>query len=414
MKLAFFIAWRYLLAKKSRQVINVISGISAVGIALGTMALVVVMSVYNGFDNLAKSMYHAFDPDLMVKSAEGKTLPYGQLFEGLKQDKRVTAVCPVIEETVFLQYRDNQAVATLKGVDTTFIKTSPLQQHITSGTFQVYFGEVEEAVLGRALALELGVNVAFIDPLWIYYPKKNVAFSPLNPMGSLHREKLFPGGIFAVEQHYDAQHLLVPLETAERLLGYSQEITHVEIRTKGEKALKALAKELTAALGPEYRVLTRYQQNETLYRMMKTEKIIIFFLLGFILVIISGNVLGSLSMLILEKKEDVAILTGMGARPGLIKRIFILEGWLISILGWVMGMVVGLSLCFLQIRFGIISLPGSFVVTNYPVVVQWTDMLMVTVMVLGIGFLAAYVPVRSVFNNSISLAYPGSSLGVSK
>ena len=178
--------------------------------------------------------------------------------------------------------------------------------------------------------------------------------------------------------------------------------------------MKSLAKELSLSLGPDYKVLTRYQQNETLYKMMKTEKVIIFFLLGFILVVISGNVLGSLSMLILEKKEDIAILAGMGARPSLIRRVFILEGWLISILGWMTGMLAGLALCWAQLRFGIITLPGSFVVTDYPVAIQGTDMLLISVVVLGIGFLAAYAPVRSLFNKSISLAYPGSSLGVSR
>lgn len=414
MKVAFFIAWRYLLAKKSRQVINVISAISAIGIILGTMALVVVMSVYNGFDNLVKGMYNTFDPDLIIKSVEGKTIPGLHVFEELKKDSRITAFCPVIEETVFLQYRNRHSVATMKGVDSVFIATSPLKEHITSGSFNVYFGQVEEAVVGRSLANDLGMNVAFVDPLWVYYPRKDVVFSPLNPMASLKREKLFPGGIFAVEQRYDASHLLVPLQTARRLLDYSEQVSYIEIRVDSKKALKSLKKDLENELGTSYRVLTRYQQNETLYRMMTTEKVIIFVLLGFILVIISSNILNSLSMLILEKKEDIALLASMGARPGLIRKIFIMEGWLISIWGWALGMILGLLLCWIQERFGLISLPGSFVVTDYPVDTQWTDMILVSVVVLGIGFLAAYVPVRSVFSKAISLAYPGSSLGVSR
>jgi len=414
LKLAFFIAWRYLLAKKSRQIINVISAISATGITLGTMALVVVMSVYNGFDNLVKGMYNTFDPDLVIKNTEGKTLPGIQEFSQFKTDARVTAFCPVIEETVFLQYRNQQAVATMKGVDSTFMASSPLQKHVISGTFDVYFGEVEEAVVGRTLANNLGMNVAFVDPLWIYYPKKDAVFSPLNPMASLTREKLFPAGIFSVEQRYDADHILVPLETARRLLNYEQRVSHIEIRTQGKKDARSLKKDIETSLGASYKVLTRYQLNETLYRMMTTEKVIIFFLLGFIVVIISSNVLSSLSMLILEKKEDIAVLASMGARPGLISRIFIMEGWLISVIGWASGMIAGLFLCFIQARFGLISLPGSFVVTDYPVDVQWIDMLLVSLTVLGIGFLAAYAPVRSVFNKAISLAYPGSSLGVSR
>jgi ABC-type lipoprotein release transport system permease subunit len=414
LKLAFFIAWRYLRAKKSRQIINVISAISAVGIATGTMALVVVMSVYNGFDNLVKGMYNTFDPDIIVKSAAGKTINDPDVFQGLKNDPRIISFCPVIEETVFLQYRNQQAVATMKGVDSVFIATSPLRDHLTTGSFNVYFGEVEEAVIGRILANSMGINVAFVDPLWIYYPRKDAVFSPLNPMASLQRARLFPGGIIAVEQRYDSDHLLVPLATAQRLLDYGDKLSHIEIRVDGKKALKTLKKDLENLLGPSFRVLTRYQQNETLYRMMATEKVIIFILLGFILLIISCNVLSSLSMLILEKKEDIAVLAGMGARPGLIKKIFVMEGWLISILGWVSGMAAGLILCWVQFRFGLISLPGSFVVTDYPVEVQWTDMLLVSLTVLGIGFLAAYVPVRSVFSKAISLAYPGSSLGVSR
>lgn len=414
MKVAFFIAWRYLLAKKSRQIINVISAISAIGIALGTMALVVVMSVYNGFDNLVKGMYNTFDPDLIVKSVEGKTIPNLQVFGQMKEDPRMAAFCPVIEETVFLQYRNQQSVATMKGGDSIFIATSPLKNHITSGSFNVYFGQVEEAVVGRSLANDLGMNVAFVDPLWIYYPRKDAVFFPLNPMASLKREKLFPGGIFTVEQRYDASHLLIPLQTARRLLDYKDQVSHVEIRVNGKNALKSLKKDLENKLGPSYKVLTRYQQNETLYRMMTTEKIIIFVLLGFILVIISSNVLSSLSMLILEKKEDIAVLAGMGARPELIRKIFVMEGWLISILGWATGMILGLLICWIQSRFGLISLPGSFVVTDYPVDVQWVDMMLVSLTVLGIGFLAAYAPVRSVFSKAISLAYPGSSLGVSR
>jgi lipoprotein-releasing system permease protein len=414
LKTALFIARRYLVAKKSRQIINVISAISAIGIALGTMALVVILSVYNGFDNLVKGMYNAFEPDLIVKSEEGKTMPGIQDFGDMLRDPRIEAFCPVIEETVFLQYRNQQAVAMMKGVDSVFMRRSPLQDYLTHGRFSVRYGELEEAVVGRGLAGNLGLNVAFIDPLWIYYPKKDAAFSPLNPMASLTQEKLFPAGIFAVEQHYDSNHLLVSLETARKLLDYGDRLSHIEIRVKEQRSVNSLSKELKKKLGDRYAVLTRYQQNETLYKMMTTEKIIIFVLLGFILLIISCNVLSSLSMLILEKKEDIAVLGSMGARPRLIRQIFITEGWLISILGWAAGMIIGLALCFIQSHFGLIALPGSFMVTAYPVDVQWSDMVLISVVVLGIGFLAAYAPVRSVFSKAISLAYPGSSLGVSR
>lgn len=384
--------------------INVISWISAAGIALGTMALVVVMSVYNGFDNLVKGMYHTFDADLLVKPAEGKVFIQPAYFEELANDERIFACCPVIEENVFLQYRGMQSVAVLKAVDSVFMAVSPLRERTVQGKFNVYFGEVEEAVVGRNLANNLGINVAFIDPLWVYFPERDAVFSPLDPMASLKREKLFPSGIFAVEQNYDSRYLFVPLAMARRLFDYPKEISYLEIRVHEGVNTRRLQREIAAGAGPDFRVLNRYQQNETVYKMMTTEKIVIFLLLGFIVLIISCNVLGSLSMLILEKKDDVEILESMGAKEKQIRTIFITEGWLISVLGLLTGLFLGLLLCWLQTTFGLISLPGSFMVSSYPVDVQLTDLLIISVIVLGLGLLAAYVPVRSVFNKAISAA----------
>lgn len=400
----FFIAWRYLFAKKSRQVINVISWISAAGIALGTMALVVILSVYNGFDNLVLDMYHTFDADLLVRPAAGKVFTPSAEFHRLTQDSRIAAVCPVIEEDVFLQYRGQQAVATLKAIDSIFTSITPLKDQILHGKFDVYFGEIEEAVLGRGLANQLGVNVAFVDPLWIYYPEKDAAFSPLNPMASIKSEKLYPSGIFAVEQHYDSQYIFVPLATARRLLSYTSELSYVELKLQDGEKVKPLQKKLIKELGSDFQVLNRRQQNQTLYKMMTTEKVVIFVLLGFIVLIISCNILGSLGMLILEKKQDVEILRSMGASEKLVKQIFLLEGWLISVVGLLSGLVLGLLLCLAQIYFGIIKLPGSFSVRFYPVDVHPLDLLLIALTVLGLGFLAAYAPVRSVFSKAISKA----------
>ncbi len=402
MKLALFIAWRYLFAKKSRQVINVISWISAAGIALGTMALVIVLSVYNGFDNLVLAMYRNFDSDLLIRPVAGKVFTPSPQFAAFAGDARIAAVCPVIEEDVFLQYRGQQAVATVKGVDSTFVAITPLQHQIQHGKFDVYFGELEEVVMGRGLANQLGVNVAFVDPLWIYYPEKGGAFSPLNPMGSIKREKLYPAGIFAVEQQYDSRYLFIPIATARRLFSYTDQLSYVELKLQDGVKVKPLQKQLMQQLGPDFEVLNRRQQNRTLYKMMTTEKAVIFVLLAFIVLIISCNVLGSLGMLILEKKQDVEILRSMGASAKLIKRIFLLEGWLISVLGLVAGLLLGLMVCKAQIYFGIIKLPGSFAVRFYPVDVHLTDVLLIVASVLGLGFLAAYAPVRSVFSKAVS------------
>lgn len=404
MKLAWFIAFRYLFAKKSRQVINVISWISAAGIALGTMALVIVLSVYNGFDGLVMDMYQSFDADLVVKPTQGKTFTWNQVLEQCSRNPQVAACSPVLEETVFLRYRGQQAVGVVKGIDSTFLAVTPLKERVTSGDFEVLFGEVEEAVVGRGLAGTLGVNVHFVDPLWLFFPDKDAVFSPLNPMASLKNVKVYPAGIFAVEQNFDTKHLFVPLVTLRRLLDVQDGISYVEIRLKEGVSERPLRKQLAKDLGPSFTVYNRYRQNETVYKMMRTEKVAIFIILGFIVLVISCNILGSLSMLILEKKDDVEILETMGASPTLIRWIFLLEGWLISILGLLTGLILGLVICLLQIKLGLIPMPGNFIVKYYPVVIQGLDLVIVAVTVLGLGFLAAYAPVRSVFNKAISAA----------
>lgn len=396
MNLPLLVARRYLFAKKTRQVINVISWVSAAGIALGTMALVVVLSVYNGFDRLVEGLYHSFDPDIVIRPVEGKTFIPDARFDQVRDLPAVQAYCPVIEENIFLRYRGKQSIGTVKGVDSVFTAHTPLGENITHGYFQLYFGELEQAVLGRGLALNLGVNVNFVDPLWIYFPKREAHFSAINPMASLNQEKLFPAGIFSVEQQFDANYLFVPLATVRRLLDYDSELTSVELRLAPGAKAKKVVKAVRQCLGPSFQVLDRYRQNPTLYKMMRTEKLAIFCILSFIILVISCNVLASLSLLLIEKQQDVFILQSMGATPALVRRIFRLEGWLISLLGWAVGMVLGLLLCFIQYRFGVIPMPGNFAVKAYPVVVSFADMLSVTAIVFFLGGLAAFFPTRKI------------------
>lgn len=387
-------------AKKSQQVINIISVICAAGIALGTMALIVVLSVYNGFNDLVKDLYHSFEPDLVVKPAQGKTIdPSPAVFDSIAALPALTAFCPVIEENVFLQYRNKQAIATLKGVDSVFAANTPLKQSITQGYFSIYFGEVEQAVLGRGLAASMGVNVNFIDPLWIYFPKRHAVYSAINPTASLNRDKLFPAGIFAIEQNYDSRYLFAPLPAAQRLLSYDNEVSYIELRVKPDAKIRKVQKTCRKLLGSSYVVLNRYQQNETLYKMMRTEKMAIYLILSFIVLIISCNILGSLSLLILEKKADIHILKSMGADNKLIRQCFMFEGWLIAIIGMFTGLCIGLLLCFLQFYFGFIPMPGNFAVSAYPVVVHLGDVLLVAATVLLLGFAAAALPVRRLGNN---------------
>jgi len=394
--LPFFIARRYLFAKKSHNVINLISWISAFGMMAGTLAFIVVMSVYNGFDGLVQSLYNTFDADLVIKPATGKYIDGEHpIWDAMKKDPAVAAWCEVVEETVALSYRGRPITGVMKGVDPVFIAHTPLANHVIDGSFATHLGEIEQAVMGRGLARSLGVNIHFIDPLYLYFPSLSAPFNPLNPQAALYTEKLFPSGIFAVEQNHDSQYFFVPIATARRLMEYTTEVSHIEIRLQPGASPDKIQAAFGRMLEPQgYILQNRYQQNESLYKMMRTERLVIYFLLLFVLLIISCNILGSMALLIIEKRQDLISLQSMGAGPGLIKNIFLLEGWLISVLGACAGLALGLLLCLLQQHFGLISLPGNFVITAYPVIVRWSDVVLVLTSVLLIGYLASRISVR--------------------
>lgn len=397
MNLPLFIARRYLFAKKSHNVINLISWISVFGMMAGTMAFIVILSVYNGFDDLVQSLYHTFNADLVIRPQTGKYLDgTAPLLLHIKEDPSVAAYCEIVEESVGLQSGNRPIVhAVMKGVDTTFTAHSPLAEYLIQGAFVIQLGEINQAVLGRGLASSLGVNVHFIDPLYLYFPARHASINLLNPQAALIKEKLFPSGIFAVEQNYDAKYLFVPLSLARKVMEYTSEASYIELRLQPDAKLNKVQARFASILEPHgYIVLNRFQQNETLYKMMRTEKLVIYFLLLFVLLVIACNILGSIALLIMEKREDTETLKSMGASESVIKRIFLLEGWMISFFGTTTGLLLGLLLCFLQQRFGFIGMPGNFVITAYPIAVQWSDVLAVLCSVLIIGYLAARIAVR--------------------
>jgi lipoprotein-releasing system permease protein len=395
MYLPFFIARRYLFAKKSHNVINIISMISVIGVAMGTMALIVVLSVYNGFDDLVKSLYNTFDPDLRITPSEGKVFsPHTAILEEVKSMPGVASWSEVLEENVLAEYRGKQDVIFLKGVDQEFEDSTPVHDAMVAGEFSLYHGEVEQAVLGLTIANRLRIGIHFIDPLKIYIPKREGKISLLNPAESLTNDYLYPAGVFAVEQTFDSKYVFVPIAFARRLLDYSDEVSAIEIRLYPEYAMDDYGKRIRRILGSDFDVKDRYQQNETVYAMMRSEKAIIYAILLFIIIIISCNVLGSLAMLIIEKKEDVVTLQSLGANNKLIGRIFLLEGWLISLFGVLGGVVLGLLLCVLQQQFSLVRISGNFLVDAYPVSILCSDVLLVALSVAVIGFVAALLPVR--------------------
>jgi len=391
--LSLFIARRYLFAKKSHNVINIISLISATGIAVGTAALIIILSVYNGFEGLIKSLYGTYESDLLITPATGKSFsPNSPDFETIRRDSRIAYFCEVVEENVFIKYGEQESVAIIKGVDSTYSQITQLSEYIKEGEFSLYHGELPQAILGRSLAQHLGVRVHFVDPLYLYFPSRNSQLSMMNPASSLNRERVFPAGIFSLEQGFDKKYLFVPIEVARELLEYEDEVSSVELYLKESGDLQGLKKNLKALLKDGYHVKDRYEQNETLYKMMESEKLTIYIILLFVLIIISCNLFGSLSMLIIEKSEDALTLKSMGAGERLIMRIFLFEGWMISLLGLSAGTLIALLLCFAQQAFGIIPMPGNFIIDSYPVIVKTSDVIITVCGIAIIGFFAARLP----------------------
>ena len=401
MKLAPFIAKRYLFAKKSHNVINIISAISAIGMAIGTAALIIIMSVYNGFDSLIRSMLSNVEPDLMITPATGKVfVPEGETYDWIYDQPSVKNMCGVLQEQVFINYDGQQGLAKAKGVDWIYEDETPLKDHIRDGEFKLHRGDVPLASVGAGLAYGMGINPRFVSPIEIYFPSRTRRLSMANPISSIESIKVWPSSIFSVNNEVDAELMILPIEKMRELLEYDDEVSAVEIRlaegTDG-KELKRLQKEISSMLGPDFKVKDRFQQNESLYKMMKYEKAAIYMILIFIIIIIAFNIFGSLSMLIIEKRGDIETLRSLGAQDRLIRRIFVLEGWMISLTGLAAGLVVGTGFALLQQHFGFIKMPGQFIVQAYPVILSWTDILLTVIGVAAIGYIIALLPVASFY-----------------
>lgn len=401
MKLAPFIAKRYLFAKKSHNVINIISAISAIGMAIGTAALIIIMSVYNGFDSLIRSMLSNVEPDLMITPATGKVfVPEGETYDWIYGQSSVKNMCGVLQEQVFINYDGQQGLAKAKGVDWIYEDETPLKDHIRDGEFKLHRGDVPLASVGAGLAYSMGINPRFVSPIEIYFPSRTRRLSMANPISSIESIKVWPSSIFSVNNEVDAELMILPIEKMRELLEYDDEVSAVEIRLAEDtdgKELKRLQKEISTMLGPDFKVKDRFQQNESLYKMMRYEKAAIYMILIFIIIIIAFNIFGSLSMLIIEKRGDIETLRSLGAQDRLIRRIFVLEGWMISLTGLAAGLVVGTGFALLQQHFGFIKMPGQFIVQAYPVILSWTDILLTVIGVAAIGYIIALLPVASFY-----------------
>jgi len=395
------IAWRYLFAKKQYNAIHIISGISAAAVGVVTAAMVCVLSVMNGFGVMVEQLFSQFDPDIRIEAVSGKSFhDQGERFDALRQLSEVAMVSQSIEETALLQFEDKQMPVRLYGVDSVFPTLTHIENIITEGHYEVYDGAFDRAVLGQGLAWQMGIGARFISPLQLYAPKRNAKVNMLRPDQSFNDEVCFIAGTFAVQQvKYDNEVMLVDIDLTRRLLDYdNHEVSALLVKVAPHTSVKQAKKAIQSLLGEGFAVLDRYEQQADFFRILRVEKLLTTLLLVFILLIASFNIIGSLSMLIIDKQTDIQTLSHLGANKKMIQRIFLFEGWLISALGAMVGLAIGLIVCLAQEHLGILKLGNGteYVVSAYPVAVQTTDVLIVAAVVLTLGFLAAWIPARKV------------------
>jgi len=401
MRLSTLVARRYLFAEKSHNVINIISLISGIGIAVGTCALIIVMSVYNGFENIVKGVYQGMEADFIISPVSGKCFsPNCAAIDSLRNHPATAELFEVVSERAFATYDDAQSIVFIKGVDTAYLRHPAAGRHIIDGEFKLYDGEIPSAIVGKGIARQMRLAPRFVTPLEIYLPSRLRNISLIDPMSSLNKIRLFPSGIISLEQNADDEIIYIPISLARQLTEYDDEVSYLELFVGEGVNTASVEKNFRSILGDDYVLKNRYQQNEMVYKMMKYEKAAIYAILLFIILIISCNVFGSLMMLIIEKKDDIGTLRSLGARDSLLKSIFIQEGWMITLYGAAAGCAAGILLTLVQQIFGIIEMPGNFLVQSYPVSLKFTDIVISVASVAAIGFVIACIPAGMTFKNN--------------
>ena len=405
LRLPVFIARRYFFSKKSQRVINIISLISAVGVTIGTAALIIVLSVFNGFEDLILRLYNSFDPDLKVELNIGKSFPDSAIhIDRIRNIDGVEYVSGIIEESALAKFRDRQYIITLKGVSDDYEKMTGLDTMIYDGNFRLHSGDKDYAILGSAVAYNLGVDLSNVfGQLEIFGPKSSAA-SLSDPEGAFNRRFISPAAFFSVQKEYDDKYVIVPLRFAEEVFDMPHRLTSLEVGLKNGTDMQAASKQLQAEVGSEFTVKTRYQLHELMYKIMRTEKWAVFLILTFILVIAIFNVISSLTMLVIEKKKDIAIYRSMGAEVSFLRSVFLLEGMFITFAGSLAGILVGAIISYIQQRYGLITLggSGSFVIDAYPVKMKAMDFLYIFLTVNFIGLIAAWYPARRLIRRQIN------------
>ncbi|MEZ5047671.1 MAG: FtsX-like permease family protein [Chitinophagaceae bacterium] len=404
----FRIAWRYLMGKKNVQAVQLISWVSIIAIMIGTAALLVVLSVYNGFDLFIKSLYSDFASEILITPQKGKTFSeQTKLFDYLKSNKAIAYYSKCLEEKIVLTYNEKQVICTVKGIDSMYDKTVSFQKNILYGTYKNYINDAfVPLVLGIGVSNKLGANEQSGLPILAYSFNDQQRSVQLDMLNAYYTQHMVITGIFSLQEEVDNHYGFVPLDAMKKLLNKPHELSSISIKLKKGANMNTVSKQLTSflnAYGLESK--TRYEQNKTLYKILKSERWAVFLILTFMLIIASFNIIGSLSMLVIEKEKDVAILQTLGMNKWQIQKIFLLTGMYIALIGMILGFLVAVLLCMGQQYFGWIKLgsSGSFLIENYPVHMQVSDFVVVFVLVLLISFFASLIPSRKATEKTILL-----------
>ncbi len=395
-RLPLFFARRYLFSKKSHSVINIVSGVSAFSVAIPVMAMVILLSVFNGFEGLIKSMYRSFDPDIRITPVRGKVFPIDSLpRERFLAIDGVRDAAYALEDNAVFEYRDRQAFGTMCGVDSLYRQVVPLDSLRTEGVFQLQFGDFPEAYVGQGMAYALGIRVNLNSPISVYVPRRG-RVSPLLPYSFYKKQNIFPSGVFALEAEVDGKYVIVPLHFAQDLLDSPGHASSGAIRLEADASPQRVQQQIGQWLGDDYKIQSRYQQKESFYRIMMYEKWGIYFIILLVLVIASFSLIGSLVMLIIEKRKDSQTLVTMGADTKLLRKIFVAEGMLIYLIGAGGGLLLGVALALAQQHFGFLKLSGeTFLIDAYPVEVHPSDLAWVIVTFVSVSYLISVLTVRA-------------------
>ncbi len=396
MRLPLIFAMRYVFSKKKTNAINIISAITALAFAIGAAAMLIILSALNGFENTLTGLFTAFDPALKIETIKGKTFQLDSiLYKKIAQTEGVKDISVVVEDNAVLKYGESQEIAIIKGVSDNYNRVTQIDSTLVEGSFMLGHEALNGGVFGYELANKLGIHISSsVGFVTIYIPKKG-NLENLNPEQNITIDKVLPTGSFFVQEEIDGKYLLVSLDFARKLFGYKNEVSAFEVSVTDHKSVESVSKAISLILGPNFTIKNQYQQKESIYKIFRSEKLATFSILSFIVLIAAFNLAGSLTMLIIEKEKDAVILRSMGIGEHTLKYIFIFSGLIIAGIGSLIGLIVGGLVCWLQLKFGLLSIENS-VIDAYPVQLQVFDFLIILLISIAIGLITAWIPIRKI------------------